>query len=195
MAVAKRGRRQSTKRQKQNAEGRSWVTPGMLIAVTACVLLAYIVVKRGNEISNVSAAGIGIAFRSSSAPQALSPEEKKQRSQQIEAKVEESVREAAPAESGATAVEMTGTWRLVDGTATWTVTIENGYLIFREQNTAAPGVISAVGYGNFDGRTWALRVQTIVGTTGTATLEVQADGTLQGEAEIAGEQFSLSLQR
>ena len=84
---------------------------------------------------------------------------------------------------------------MVDGTATWAVTVENGYLIFREQNAAAPGVVSAVGYGGFDGRVWSLQVQTIVGTTGTATLELQADGTLQGEADIAGARFTLALRR
>ena len=36
------------------------------------------------------------------------------------------------------------------------MTVENGYPIFREQNAAAPGVVSAVGYGGFDGHTWEL---------------------------------------
>ena len=104
--------------------------------------------------------------------------------------------EAAPPETApATAVDLTGTWMLLDGRATWTVTVENGYLIFREQNTAAPGVVSAVGYGGFDGHTWSLQVQTIAGTTGTAALELQADGTLRGEAEVAGERFLLALRR
>jgi hypothetical protein len=93
----------------------------------------------------------------------------KQRSQQIEAKVEEDVREAAPPPARpSSAADLTGTWMMIDGTAMWTVTVENGYLIFREQNTAAPGVVSAVGYGSFDGHTWWLQVQTIVGETGSA---------------------------
>src|SRR5262249_43010130 len=104
--------------------------------------------------------------------------------------------QAAPGEAApATAVDLTGTWTMLDGTATWTVTIENGYLIFREQNAAAPGVVSAVGYGSFDGRTWSLQVQTIVGTTRTATLELQADGTLRGEADVAGARFLFALRR
>jgi hypothetical protein len=177
-------------------ERRSWVTPGLIIAVTVCVLVGYVVVKRSDDISEVHAAGVGIAFRGSSSPRALSPDEQKQRSQQIEAKVEEHVREAAPPEPPpATAADLTGTWMLLDGTATWTVTVENGYLVFREQNAAAPGTVSAVGYGGFDGHTWSLQVQTIVGTTGTAALELQTDGTLRGEAEVAGERFLLAMRR
>jgi hypothetical protein len=128
-------------------------------------------------------------------PRTVPPDERKQRSQQIEAKVESDVREAAPAEAAPSAADLTGTWMLLDGTASWTVTVENGYLIFREQNTAAPGVVSAVGYGSFDGHTWSLQAQTIVGTTGTATLGLQADGTLQGEADVAGTRFLLALRR
>jgi hypothetical protein len=75
------------------------------------------------------------------------------------------------------------------------VTVENGYLIFREQNAAAPGVVSAVGYGGFDGRTWSLQVQTIVGTAGTASLELQGDDTLRGEADVAGARFVRSATR
>lgn len=192
MARAKRGR----KPQPKQVERSSWVTPGVIIAVVVAIAIGYVIVKRSDDVSGVHAAGFGIAFRDSSSPRALPPDEQKQRSQQIEARVEEDVREAAPAEAlPPTAVDLTGTWTLLDGTASWTVTVENGYLIFREQNAAAPGVVSAVGYGNFDGHTWSLQVQTIVGTTGTATLELQADGTLRGNAEVAGTRFLLALRR
>jgi hypothetical protein len=192
MAKVKRGRKQQSK----PVERSSWVTPASIVAVTICVLIGYVVVKRSDEISEVKVAGTGIAFRGSSSPRALPPDEQRQRSQRIEAKIEEDVREAAPPEPPPpTAVDLTGTWTLLDGTATWTVTVENGYLVFREQNAAAPGVVSAIGYGSFDGNTWSLQVQTIVGTTGTATLEIQADGSLRGEADIAGTRFLLALRR
>jgi hypothetical protein len=192
MARVRRGRKQQSKR----VERRSRVTPALIITVTACALIGYVVVKRSDDVSEVRAAGFGIAFRGSSSPRALPPEEQTQRSQQIEAKLEDHVREAAPPEPlPPTAADLTGTWMLLDGTATWTVTVENGYLIFREQNTAAPGVVSAVGYGSFDGHTWSLQVQTIVGSTGIATLELHGDSMLRGEAEVAGERFLVALRR
>lgn len=193
MARVKRGRKQQAKQVEQR---RSWVTPRTIIAVAVCILVGYVVVKRSDDIKEVKAAGFGIAFRDRSSPRALTPDEQRLRSQQIEAKVEQELRDASPAAPPPpTAVDLTGTWTLINGTATWTVTVENGYLVFREQNTAAPGIVSATGYGSFDGRTWSLDVQTIVGTSGTATLELQADGALRGEAEIAGVRFLLALQR
>src|SRR5215831_9527072 len=177
MARAKRGRKQQ-----HRVDSSSWVTPGRIVALVLCILLGYVVVTRRDDIKEIKVAGTGIAFRGKSSSRTLAPEEQKQHSQQIEAKVEEDVREAAPPQAPLpSAVDLTGTWTMIDGTATWTVTVENGYLIFREQNAAAPGVVSAVGYGRFDGRTWSLQVQTIVGTAGTASLELQADGTLRGE--------------
>jgi hypothetical protein len=180
----------------KQVERRTWITPGVVIAVAICIMIGYVVVTRRDEISEINVAGTGIAFRGSSSPRALPLDEQRKRSQQIEAEVEEEVREATPpAAAPPTAVDLTGTWALFDGTATWTVTVENGYLVFREQNTAAPGVVSAVGYGGFDGHTWSLEVQTIVGTTGTAKLELQADGTLSGDADVAGTRFLLALRR
>jgi hypothetical protein len=191
MARAKRG----PKRQPKRVGTRSWAAPRTIIAVAICAVVGYVVVKRSDDISELKVAGAGVAFQGKSSPNTLRPEEQRQRSQQIEAKVEEDVREAAPVEPQPTAVDLTGTWMTLDGRATWTVMVENGYLVFREQNAAAPGVVSAVGYGAFDGRTWSLQVQTIVGSTGTARLELQEDGTLRGEAEIGGTRFLMAFRR
>jgi hypothetical protein len=176
--------------------GSTWRS-GTIFAITLCALMTYLVVTRHDDISELKVAGAGIAFRGNSSPRALPPpEEQRGRSRQIEANVEEEIRDApAPSAETTTAVELTGTWTMLDDSATWTITIESGYLVFREQNTAAPGIISAVGFGSFDGRTWSLQVQTIVGTTGTAALNLQDDGTLQGEANVGGVQFQLALRR
>jgi hypothetical protein len=52
-----------------------------------------------------------------------------------------------------------------------------------------------VGYGTFEGRTWLLQLQTILGATGTASLGLEDDGSLRGEAVIAGYRFPLALRR
>lgn len=92
-------------------------------------------------------------------------------------------------------VDLTGTWTTPDGRASWTVTIENGYLVMREQYPASPNVITAVGCGSFDGHTWSLQLRNILGATGTASLILEDDDTLQGEVVLGAQQFLLVLRR
>jgi hypothetical protein len=190
MATAKKRRRSA------RPPGRvHWVSPFWVVALVFSGLMIYVVVKKVDHISELRVPGSGIAFRGSASESPPPPEEQRQRAQAIEAEVKQQIRSAAAPAPLPNAVDLTGMWTMADGTAAWSITVENGYLVFREQNTAAPGVVSAVGYGGFDGHTWTVSVRTIGGTAGTASLDLQDDGTLQGEASIDGYQFPLALRR
>lgn len=177
-----------------NERPKARLTPIWLVTIVFCVLLIYVVVKKVDDVSEVKFQGSGIAFRAKS-PSTLAPDDQRQRAQQIQAKLEAQVRNASPSEAPPSPVDLTGTWTTFDGRVTWTLTIENGYLVLREQNASAPGVVSAVGYGTFDGRTWSPQFQTIFGEAGTATLNLEDDDILRGEAIVSGNRFSLALRR
>jgi hypothetical protein len=173
---------------------RSRFTPVWLISIVFCFLLVYVVVKNADRVSGVNVAGSGITFRGKSSPDTLPLAEQKQRSQQIQEQVETEVREASPSQA-VSPVDLTGTWTTLDGAVSWTITIENGLVVFREQYASAPGVISAVGYGPFDGHSWSPQFQTVLGGVGTASLNLEDDRTLSGQAIISGTRFSLILRR
>jgi hypothetical protein len=185
-----------TRRRTRGRSGRqrSRLTPWWLIAVVACGLVSYVVVKRSDEISELRFAGSGIAFRGSATTKTLPAEEQQARARDVVEHIEAQVREAPPA-AEPSAVDLTGNWTTSDGVVTWAVSLENGLFVFREQNAAAPGVVSAAGYGSFDGQTWSLQFQTIFGAAGTASLRLLDEGVLEGEASVAGARFSLSLHR
>lgn len=170
------------------------VTPTWLVTIVCCGLLIYVVVKKLDDISEVKVEGSGIAFRGRASPSELPITEQRARSRQVVDQIETEVREApsqAPPRS-----DLSGTWITFDGTSRWAVSLENGQLVFREQQLVAPGVVSAAGYGTFDGHTWSLQFQSILGITGTASLDLHDDGSLRGQATTAvGISFPLALRR
>jgi hypothetical protein len=177
-----------------NERPRARLTPLWLVAIVFCVLMVYVVYKNVDRVREVKVpGGGGIAFWDKSSKTLTTDD--LQRSPQIVANFEAQVRNASPAETPPSPVDLTGTWTTFDGRVTWTLTIENGYLVFREQNASAPGVVSAVGYGTFDGHTWSSQFQTIFQEVGTAILSLEDDDTLRGEAIVAGKRFSLGLRR
>ena len=174
------------------------LTPVWLLTIVFCGLLIYIVVKKVDDISEVKVEGTGgIVFHGSAAP--LPPSEQHERSREIEARIETYVRNAStsqPPRDPTPELDLSGMWMTVDGTATWMVLRENGLFVFRESTMAMPGIIATVGYGQLDGRTWSLQFQSIIGISGTASLHLQDDGTLSGEAiPVGGRNFPLMLRR
>lgn len=192
--VGRGGRARKGRQISGEAPARSRFTPAWLISIVSCLLVGYVVVKNADRVSGVNIAGSGITFRGKSSPDTLPLAEQKQRSQQIQEQVEAEVSEASPLQT-VSPVDLTGTWTTPDGAVSWTITIENGFVVFREQYATAPGVITAVGYGPFDGHTWSPRFQTVLGGAGTASLNLEDNGTLSGQAIISGTRFSLILRR
>jgi hypothetical protein len=178
-------------------EPKSGISPKWIVTLVGCGLVAYIVIKKVDDISEVKAAGAGITFRGSASPSSLPPEQQRELSRQIQAKIEADLQQAANAEPepSTSPVDLTGTWTTPDGRASWTVTIENGYVAMREQYPESPNVITAVGYGSFDGHTWSLRLQNIFGATGTASLSLEDDDTLRGGVVLGAQRFLLVLRR
>ena len=192
--VGRGGRARKGRQVSEEAPARSRFTPIWLISIVFCGLLVYVVVKNADRVSGVNVAGSGITFRGKSSPDTLPRAEQEQRSQKIQEQVETEVREASPSQT-VSPIDLTGTWTTPDGAVSWTITIENGFVVFREQYSTAPGVISAVGYGPFDGHTWSPQFQTVLGGTGTASLNLEDERTLSGQAIISGTRFSLILRR
>lgn len=186
--------RASRKRQARRSKSDgSWLKRLSLPTLVVCALAIYVVVKNVDRVKEVHALGVGLTFQDKS-PDVLPAAEQRERSHTISKKLEADVQKA-PAPQLNTAVDLTGTWTTPDDAVSWTITIENGFVVFREQYAATPGIVSAVGYGPFDGHTWSPRFETILGATGAASLTLAEDGTLNGEATIAGDRFSLTLQR
>lgn len=193
MAQSKRtGQVARGKRGGQVARGR--LSPAWIVPLVLCGLVAYLVVRRADEVKEVKIAGNSITFRDNSSASALPREEQRERSRKIEQVVEQDVREttATPVPS---AVDLTDTWTMPDGGATWTVSLENGFYVFRERSAAAPDVVSAVGYGAFDGNNWNVQFQTILGASGEATLALEDERTLRGDAVVDGDRFAIELHR
>lgn len=166
------------------------------MGIVGCALASYVVVKRIDDVRAIHFAGSGITFRGKSSANTLSPDEQRDRSRHVEESLEENVHATpAPQEQEAPPVDLSGTWTTLDGMTSWLVSFENGLFVFREQSPAAPGVVSAAGYGTFDGHTWSVQFQTILGTAGTASLELSGDGGLDGEVSVDGNRFQLMLQR
>lgn len=178
-------------------EPKSGISPKWIVTLVGCGLLIFIVIKKVDSISEVKAAGAGITFRGSASPSTLPPEQQRELSRQVQAKVEADLQQTAKdsPEPPPSSVDLTGTWTTPDGRASWTVTVENGYLVMREQYPASPNVITAVGYGSFDGHTWSLRLQNIFGATGTASLNLEDEDTLRGEVVLGAQRFLLVLRR
>lgn len=165
------------------------------IAVVGFLLLAgYVVVRNADRVRDVTfPGGGGIAFHDRAEAPPLA--EQHERAAQLQSKVVEAV-QAAPAVAPApSASELTGVWQTPDGAATWTVTVENGYLVFREMSVAAPGVVAAIGYGAFHATVWDLKLETMLGESGEASLVLEPDGSLQGEAIIDGERVAIRMVR
>jgi len=170
------------------------VTPTWLVTIVCCGLLIYVVVKKLDDISEVKIEGSGIAFRGSASPSDLLSPAQRERSRKVENRIEAEVREAPSQAPPRT--DLSGAWITFDGASRWTVSLENGQLMFREQQLVAPGVVSAAGYGTFDGHTWSLQFESILGINGTASLVLHDDGTLRGQATTAvGVSFALALRR
>jgi hypothetical protein len=186
--------RTGTRKPPRQKKRRSTLTPVWLITAVFSGLMVYVVVTKADQIKEVHVAGTGIVFRGKSAANTLTPDEQRERSRQVEAAIEEKVREAAPATTPPP-VDLSGTWTTPEGTASWAVSLENGLFVFREANAAAPGIVTAAGYGPFDGRTWSPQFQTMLGVPGTASLTLSDDGALEGDIVVGGERFSLVLRR
>lgn len=183
-----------------DARGGFKLTPVWVVTIVFCVLLVYVVVKKVDDIREVKIAEAGgIVFGGSTSPVSLPLDVQRERSRQIEQKVEEEIHNAPaplPVPVRETpAADLSGMWTTFDGTARWMVSRENNLYAFREESLAIPGVISAAGYGTFDGRTWSLQFETIIGAGGTASIHLQDDGTLRGEAAANGNHFPVSLHR
>lgn len=180
-------------------EPKRGISPKWIATIVGCALLIYIVVRKIDDIREVKAAGASITFGSNAPPPSMPPEQQRELSEQIQAKVEAALQQAAKTEPAPepppSPVDLTGTWTTPDGGAIWTITIENGYLVTREQYPANSNVVTAVGYGSFNGKTWSLRIQNIFGASGTAVLDLEDDGTLEGEVVLGGQRFLLVLRR
>lgn len=131
----------------------------------------------------------------------LSPEQQQARRQSVEQSVEAKVREAPPAEAAASSTnaarlaDLTGTWTSIDGSVTWSVTSENGQLVYNEQRPSVPGWITAAGYGPFDGHVWTATFQDLNHRAGAVRLTLVDGHTLSGVIEAYGRQFALELER
>jgi len=181
-------------------EPKRGISPKWIPPLVGCALVIYIVTVKFDDIHEVKAAGVSITFGRSTSPPSMPPDQQQRElSEQIQSKVEAALQQAAKTEPAAepppSPVDLTGRWTTPDGGAIWTVTIENGYLVTREQYPANSNVVTAVGYGLFNGKTWSLRIQNIFGVTGTAVLDLEDEGTLEGEVVLDGQRFSLVLRR
>jgi len=190
---------QSRKKPQPVPEAQRGISPKWVGTLVGCALLIYIVVRKIDDIREVKAAGASITFGSNAPPPSMPPDQQRELSEQIQARVEAALRQAAKTESAPepppSPVDLTGTWTTPDGGAIWTITIENGYLVTREQYPANSNVVTAVGYGSFNGKTWSLQIQNIFGASGTAALDLEDDDTLKGEVVLDGQRFLLVLRR
>jgi hypothetical protein len=165
-----------------------------LAALALAGVVGYLVLKRGDEVKEMNVAGYGIVFRDPSPGSARAPSE--ERAQAL--KVVQEVREDLQQQSSTaviTNVDLTGTWTVPGTDASWTVTSENGFFVFREHSLEAPDLVEAMGYGPFDGQSWAVRFRTIAETEGHGTLELVDERTLAGEVSVGDERFTVELKR
>jgi hypothetical protein len=193
VAPSNRRARTAQAKQAKNAS-RGWGAPGGLVALALVAVVAYLVVKRADDVKEVKVAGYGIVFRDQSSSGSRPPEEKRVLARQVQQAVEQELQQEAPTPVR-TDVDLTGTWTMPGTDAIWTVSRENGFVVFRETATSAPDVVGAMGYGAFDGQTWTVQFHTIEETEGAAVLALVDDRTLRGEATVGDERFAIELQR
>jgi hypothetical protein len=172
------------------------------VAVGLVALAAFVVVSRASEVTEVRLpGGGGITFGRGSAPEKLTLTEQRERSREVEEKIKAEVQEASPSHAddpGArpTSINLSGTWTSSDGSVRWLVSPENEFFVFRETRVSAPpDVITAAGYGEFDGGTWSIQFQDAYGVTGTASLMLRDNNTLAGDVVAYGQQYALALRR